>query len=249
MRTLLEFPHSHFCEKARWALDFKGLDYERRSLFPGYHARVVMKIARRSTVPVFIDGDCVVQGSGDIMSYLDERYPARPLNVPGQEEAVLAFEAEADQTLGKPLRRMLYHRLLREGADVRYYFMHRSPGWQKALMWAVYPALVWRIRSQYRIDEAGFSEAALTLNGALDRLDARLAGGGFLFGDRFSRADITVASLLCFLCMPPEHPVTWRPVKDPATAALIAGYAERPTTRWVKRVYQEQRRFERATNF
>ena len=25
---LLEFPHSHYCEKARWALDYKGIPFE-----------------------------------------------------------------------------------------------------------------------------------------------------------------------------------------------------------------------------
>lgn len=29
---LLEFPHSHYCEKARWALDFKNISYQRVAL-------------------------------------------------------------------------------------------------------------------------------------------------------------------------------------------------------------------------
>ena len=31
---LLQFPYSHFNEKARWALDFKGLRHVRTSLLP-----------------------------------------------------------------------------------------------------------------------------------------------------------------------------------------------------------------------
>ena len=34
---LLVFPHSHFCEKARWALDFKGIPFEPVAVMPGLH--------------------------------------------------------------------------------------------------------------------------------------------------------------------------------------------------------------------
>ena len=36
------------CEKARWALDFKGVPFTRVSLFPGWHIRVVRKLAHRT---------------------------------------------------------------------------------------------------------------------------------------------------------------------------------------------------------
>lgn len=33
-RTLYQFPQSHFAEKGRWLLDYKGLDYQARNLYP-----------------------------------------------------------------------------------------------------------------------------------------------------------------------------------------------------------------------
>ncbi|MCA9686256.1 MAG: glutathione S-transferase N-terminal domain-containing protein, partial [Myxococcales bacterium] len=38
---LVQFAFSHYNEKARWALDYKGLAHRRRSLLPGPHVPVV----------------------------------------------------------------------------------------------------------------------------------------------------------------------------------------------------------------
>jgi glutathione S-transferase len=35
MITLYQFQFSHYCEKARWALDYKGLAYAPKNLLPG----------------------------------------------------------------------------------------------------------------------------------------------------------------------------------------------------------------------
>ena len=37
MRILYQFPLSHFCEKARWMLDYKELEYVAQNLMPGAH--------------------------------------------------------------------------------------------------------------------------------------------------------------------------------------------------------------------
>ena len=37
MIELYQFPLSHFCEKARWALDYKSIAYRPVNLLPGFH--------------------------------------------------------------------------------------------------------------------------------------------------------------------------------------------------------------------
>ena len=39
MFELYDFTFSHYSEKARWALDFKGVPYTPRHLLPGFHMR------------------------------------------------------------------------------------------------------------------------------------------------------------------------------------------------------------------
>jgi hypothetical protein len=42
---LLQFRHSPYNEKVRWALDLKRVPHRRRSLLPGPHLRTVRRLA------------------------------------------------------------------------------------------------------------------------------------------------------------------------------------------------------------
>jgi glutathione S-transferase len=42
---LHQFPSSHFNEKARWALDYKGLEHSRLNYLPGPHMRPIKKLS------------------------------------------------------------------------------------------------------------------------------------------------------------------------------------------------------------
>ena len=83
---LWQFRASHFNEKARWALDWKGIRHERRSLLPGPHAPVVLWLTGQTAVPVLqIDGETVAD-STRIIEALERRSPERPLPAPPRRE-------------------------------------------------------------------------------------------------------------------------------------------------------------------
>ena len=92
MIKLYQFPVSHYCEKVRWALDFKGLKYRKINLVPGPHVRKVLQMASRSQVPVLEDGKVIVQGSAEIIDYLESKYPERSLT---PKDPSLAEQARA----------------------------------------------------------------------------------------------------------------------------------------------------------
>ena len=79
MIILYQFPISHFCEKVRWALSFKGLPFKLRNQLPGFHIGPMKRLAGDSSVPIITDGEKTIQGSSNILTYLDETYPERPL--------------------------------------------------------------------------------------------------------------------------------------------------------------------------
>jgi glutathione S-transferase len=54
-RVLYQFPISHYCEKIRWAMDYKGLDYTLKNLVPGLHLRTTKKIAPKTYLPILMD--------------------------------------------------------------------------------------------------------------------------------------------------------------------------------------------------
>jgi glutathione S-transferase len=129
---LLEFPHSHYCEQARWALDHKGLAYERVSITPGPHARKLKKIVSGTSVPVLLDDGVAIQGSSRIIDYLDETVHERPLTPSDetQRKQCLAHEENFDRGFGVNLRRALYFHLLPHPAFIRHCFMSRSSRFQ-----------------------------------------------------------------------------------------------------------------------
>jgi glutathione S-transferase len=50
------FPASHFNEKARWGLDWKGLPHARVAYLPGLHARPIRRLSGQTQTPVLVGG-------------------------------------------------------------------------------------------------------------------------------------------------------------------------------------------------
>src|SRR3954463_13177361 len=72
---------SNYNEKARWALDYKGLPHTRRALPAGAHAKVARGLTDGScsTFPILVIGDEVVPDSTKIIEALEQRHPDPPL--------------------------------------------------------------------------------------------------------------------------------------------------------------------------
>lgn len=83
---LYEFAIPHYCEKLRWALDYKGIAYERRVLAPGPSAPKLYLLSGATMVPVIDDNGRRMNGSADIIDYLEQHYP-RPSLYPADAGA------------------------------------------------------------------------------------------------------------------------------------------------------------------
>lgn len=57
MIKLYQFAFSHFCEKARWALDYKSIPYTPVNLLPGLRIKPIRKLAPKTCMPVLVDGE------------------------------------------------------------------------------------------------------------------------------------------------------------------------------------------------
>lgn len=68
MLTLYQFPISHYCEKVRWALDHKKLDYQVKNLLPGMHDGTATKLAGSSSLPILVHDGQAIQNSSDIIN-------------------------------------------------------------------------------------------------------------------------------------------------------------------------------------
>jgi len=149
MIKLYQFPISHYCEKIRWSLDYKKLDYEIINLLPGLHIKTTKKLAKFSSVPVLVDGDNIVQSSDTIIDYLDKTYTEKQITPVDAEEKhkALEWEAYADAELGVHVRRCLYHILLEHPKIVIPFFTSNGPWYGKLLIKLSYPKLRTRMRN------------------------------------------------------------------------------------------------------
>lgn len=242
MLQILEFPHSHYCEKARWALDLKGVAYRRKALFPGLHLFRLRGLPATS-VPVLLDGGVSIQGSYEILDYLDRRYPQSPLtpNDDAERGECVEWERYLDREIGEHIRRYCYFHLLGRPDLVGYFFCYgQSPLWRVAFRLA-YPALRTKLVDAYDIRAAGTERSRVALHTAMARLGAHLEGREFIVGDRLTRADITAASLLSFFALPPEHPVAWPEMGD-AGRRVLEPFAADPVVGWTRELYRSWRR-------
>src|SRR5438270_9534525 len=74
VRRLLTIPISHFCEKARWALERAGLDYREERHVQGIHRVAARRAGGGSTVPVLVAPKTVVVASSrEIVVWTDAR--------------------------------------------------------------------------------------------------------------------------------------------------------------------------------
>ena len=108
---------SHFNEKARWALDLKGVEHERRALVPGYHMAVALALTRGrcNTTPILeLDGRRIGDSTA-IIRALEERYP-QVGEVRGRG-AMCAMELVEDPHTKEPLVADTMNRIAREALE------------------------------------------------------------------------------------------------------------------------------------
>ena len=241
MLKLYQFPVSHYCEKARWALELKELPYRKVNLLPGMHVKKLKKIANNSKVPILQHDKRSIQGSAEIITYLDENFSRRSLTPEDPEEKKLAdaWEAYADREIGPQVRLISYNTLL-EHRDLIIPMMTQDGAWYSSLMMkAAYPKLSVAMRNLMKINEASVEQAREQISNALDNITDTLGDKEFLVGDTFTRADLSVASLLAPLIMPKGYGVDWPEEMPQPLAGQIAGFQDR--LGWVGHIYDNFR--------
>lgn len=238
---LYQFPISHYCEKIRWALDYKGLHYETINLLPGLHIKTTKKIAKYSSVPVLTDGDITLQNSSKIVTYLDETYPDKSLTPTDEIIRLEALEWEkfVDAEIGVHVRVCCYHILLKHPETVVPFFAHKGPWYGSLLMKLGFSKLKVKMRQMMNINATSFAESKAILNKGVDKIHQHLQSNNFLTGSAFSRADLAAASLLAPLVMPDGYGLNW-PKKIPADLqALMDEFKDRMA--WVETLYKKFR--------
>jgi glutathione S-transferase len=243
MFELYDFTFSHYSEKARWALDFKGVSYTSRHLLPGFHLRTTKKLAPRSSVPILKTDGAVIQGSSEIIDFLERTFADRSLTPqdPNEASSALQWEKYLDAEIGVTLRLWFYHHTLAD-RDRALRFLCSDAPWLQRSLFALSFAPIRRKMTQFmNINAENASEAERRFLLAFDRLDNALERAPFLAGNRFSRADLTACALLWPMCRPGESESEVEALLCPTVGALRKQLQQRRFYQWVLERYQEHR--------
>ncbi|QZZ19062.1 glutathione S-transferase family protein [Leptothermofonsia sichuanensis E412] len=109
MLELYQFELSHYVEKVRLILDYKGLAYRKIEVTPGIGQLDLVRMTGHRQVPVLKDGSEIIADSTAIAEYLERQYPDKPIipTDPKLRGLCLLIEQWADESIGLNARQCL----------------------------------------------------------------------------------------------------------------------------------------------
>jgi glutathione S-transferase len=234
---------SHFNEKARWALDYKGVPHVRRAAIPGRHEAIAKRLAGTVTFPVLVlDGEAIGD-STRIIEALERRHPDPPLYPadPVARQRALEIEDFFDEELGPHSRLLVISRILPNATLFLGTFAPGLPRHRRIRARMMFPLIRRRVVKTFAIDDANIELAWAKVRAAGERFRAELQPSGYLVGDGFTVADLTVAALVAPAVAPVQFPYPQPQRGHPLLAELRDAFAETGLLEWAHERYSRHR--------
>jgi glutathione S-transferase len=240
---LWHIPLSHFSEKVRWALDYKGIAHRRRVLGSGYLIQVWRATGQGKLPVLWLDGGAVAD-STRIIAALEEYCPdpaLYPRDAAARQHA-LALEDDLDDTLGPALRAAIVTPLFRHDPDIALRVLttgmgSNAYGGLRPLL-RIFPSF-YRIR--HSISESDLERDRATVAAALDRIEHARQGRAYLVGETFTVADLTAAALLGVLLQPPGNQYPLQVELPLYLQDYRAAVLAHPAAQWAAGIYRRHR--------
>lgn len=217
---LITIPISHYCEKARWALDRAGMRYREERHIQGVHMLRARRAGGGITVPVLVTPDGTIGESEDILHWVDERLPAehRLYPPPGPErDEVQRIARRLDAELGPKGRRNIYIHMLRDRELLLRFNNTGVPRWEDRFLRHGFGLVMPLVRRRLAITPGIEVSDERDIWRELDWVAELLADGRpYLSGERFGAADLTFGALSAAVVAPPDYGT---PLPDPAEMA------------------------------
>ncbi len=242
---LITIPISHYCEKARWAIDRLSFPYVEQPHMLPFHRSATQAVGGTS-VPVLVTDTGSFTDSTEILRYLDTLTPKPDRLYPS--DAALRQQVETLETvfnleLGPETRRWGYFHILDNDEILHRQWGQGIPPREQALFPKMLPKLRTMVREALNISAASATNALEIIHRIFASVNDRLADGRpYLVGDQFTAADLTFAALAAPMLLPPEHPMSitgFKTVPEPM-AREIATCRRSPAGKFVLRLYRDR---------
>ena len=244
-RRLLTIPISHFCEKARWALERAGLPYREERHVQGVNRIVSWRSGGHGTLPVLICEAGVLAESEAILRYADWHLPEPARLFPDGAPEVTALCRELDAGLGPDGRRWIYAHMLEHKELMLRFNDAGVPRWEDRMMHTLWPVVERWGRRELEVRPDTLERDRPRVEAVFDAIAARLDDGRpYLFGERFTAADLTFAALAASAVLPPDYGTPLpQPDELPDTVASdVRAFREHPAGAFALRLVRDHRR-------
>jgi glutathione S-transferase len=234
---------SHYNEKVRWALDYKGVPHSRRAAVPGRHRAIAERLTGGSTFPILIlDGEAIGD-STHIIEALERRFPEPALypTDPVDRPDAVYLEDFFDNELGPHMRVLVVHHMLPDVKLALGAFAPDLAGIRLLVARARARSVRRQFVSQLDINPRSVELAFEKVRGAGQRFQEEVGGSGYLVGDSFTVADLTLASLLSPAVAPKQFPYPQPQREHPLLDPLRDLLAEYGLVEWTLRMYGRHR--------
>src|SRR4051794_23958138 len=197
--VLHQLSFSHYNEKARWALDYKGVPHVRRTAIPGTQAQVSGELTGGRTLPVLVLDEHAVIDSTAIIALLEERWPEPPLYPADAGERAHALELEEyfDEGVGPAGRRIFLAAVAEDPELLMATFMADQPAAVRDGARRFFGDISAGLKRQFGLDDPAVMDAAWAcLREGGERWRSEVGPEGYLVGDRFPAAALPLAAPL-----------------------------------------------------
>ncbi len=245
--VLVTIPISHYCEKARWALDRAGIAYVEQAHIQAIHRFATRRAGGGLTAPVLICADGALADSTDILAWADAQstslralYPKNP----DRAAIVRRLENYFDTRLGPQSRCWLYQQL-RERRDLALdYGCAGVPAWERMTLRLGYPALIAIVAHVLDVTPTTGLRSEHEIRAVFDAVGEYLSDGRrYICGEEFTAADLTFSALAAPMLVPVGYGVQL-PQPDelpPYTAEVVHELRAHPAGLHALRMYDAER--------
>jgi glutathione S-transferase len=207
---LVTIPASHYCEKIRWVLERLNILYIEEPHAPLFYQFNNRKYNAGKEIPVllFPNRDVLI-GSNNIIDSLNANKLIN-LEFNSSNNSLISeinkYSEYLDKNLGFLVAHWVYYHLLDDYKLIRTLWCKNVPIVEKSLFLFIYPMARYLFKHRLNIKDGSDEPVYRRLKKVFEDVSCRLSDGrSYLFGDKFSMADLTFSSLAAPALLTPNY--------------------------------------------